>query len=373
MALSDEVVPLQPGPVEAAGGAPFVRIRHDLTRTVLSVLVIGVLLLGSFWILRPFLLPGLWAMTLVVATWPLMLKVQARVRRPSVAVLVMTLAMVVVFVAPIGLALQTLAENTDTLTRWLRTFAETPFPPPPDWVARLPLVGDKVANAWLEISLAGKEGLAARIAPYASQAAHWIAAALGSVGLLLVQLLLTVIISAILFANGETARNALVRFGQRLAGEGGGEVVVLAGRAIRAVAMGVVVTALVQTVLAGLGLAIAGVPFAGLLTAVILVLCIAQLGPVIVLLPAVGWLYWSGQPGWGTTLLVWTVIVGGLDNILRPLLIRRGGADLPLLLIFGGVIGGLLAFGIVGLFIGPVILAVAYTLMQRWMASHPAG
>ena len=91
MALSDEVVPLQPGPVEAAGGAPFVRIRHDLTRTVLSVLVIGVLLLGSFWILRPFLLPGLWAMTLVVATWPLMLKVQARVRRQSVAVLVLSL------------------------------------------------------------------------------------------------------------------------------------------------------------------------------------------------------------------------------------------------------------------------------------------
>jgi len=164
MALSDEVVPLQPGPVEAAGGAPFVRIRHDLTRTVLSVLVIGVLLLGSFWILRPFLLPGLWAMTLVVATWPLMLKVQARVRRQSVAVLVMTLAMVIVFVAPIGLALQTLAENTDTLTRWLRTFAETPFPPPPDWVAGLPLVGEKVASTWLEISLAGKEGLAARIA-----------------------------------------------------------------------------------------------------------------------------------------------------------------------------------------------------------------
>lgn len=372
MALSEEVVPLQAGPVETTS-APFVRIRHDLTRTVLAVLVIGVLILGSFWVLRPFLLPGLWAMTLVVATWPLMLKVQARVRRQSVAVLVMTLAMVVVFVAPIGLALQTLAENTDTLTRWLRTFAETPFPPPPAWVAGLPLVGEKVASTWLEVSLAGKEGLAARIAPYASQAAHWIAAALGSVGLLLVQLLLTVIISAILFANGETARNALVRFGQRLAGEGGGEVVVLAGRSIRAVAMGVVVTALVQTVLAGLGLALAGVPFAGLLTAVILVLCIAQLGPVIVLLPAVGWLYWSGQPGWGTTLLVWTVIVGALDNILRPLLIRRGGADLPLLLIFGGVIGGLLAFGIVGLFIGPVILAVAYTLMQRWMASHPAG
>jgi predicted PurR-regulated permease PerM len=180
-------------------------------------------------------------------------------------------------------------------------------------------------------------------------------------------LLLTIIMSAILYAHGEGAREALIRFGGRLAGTSGEHVVVLAGQAIRAVALGVVVTALVQTVLAGIGLAVAGVPFAGLLTAAILLLCIAQIGPVIVLVPAVIWLYWSNQTAWGTALLVWTIVVGSLDNILRPILIRKG-ADLPLLLIFGGVIGGLLAFGIVGLFIGPVMLAIAYTLLQRWMS-----
>jgi predicted PurR-regulated permease PerM len=135
------------------------------------------------------------------------------------------------------------------------------------------------------------------------------------------------------------------------------------------VALGVVVTALVQTILAGLGLAVAGIPFAGPLTAVILVLCIAQLGPIIVLAGAVAWLYWTDATGWATALLVWTVIVGMLDNILRPMLIRKG-ADLPMLLIFAGVIGGLVSFGIIGLFVGPVVLAVSYTLLKEWVADE---
>jgi predicted PurR-regulated permease PerM len=108
------------------------------------------------------------------------------------------------------------------------------------------------------------------------------------------------------------------------------------------------------------------VPFATVLTAIMFIFCIAQLGPVVVLLPAAGWLYWSDSTGWGTFLLVWTAIVGTMDNVLRPYLIKQG-ADLPLLLIFAGVIGGLLAFGLVGIFVGPVVLAVAYTLADAWV------
>ena len=132
-------------------------------------------------------------------------------------------------------------------------------------------------------------------------------------------------------------------------------------------ALGVVVTAIVQSTAAGIGLAVSGIPYVTVLTAVIFMLCIAQLGPILVLAPAVGWLYWSGDPVWGTVLLVWTVIVGALDNVLRPILIKRG-ADLPLLLIFAGVIGGLVSFGIIGLFVGPVILAVTYRLLESWVA-----
>jgi len=142
--------------------------------------------------------------------------------------------------------------------------------------------------------------------------------------------------------------------------------VVLAGQAIRGVALGVCVTALVQTVLGGIGLAIAGVPFAALLSAVMLMFCIAQIGPGLILFPAVGWVFWTGDTGWGVFLLVWSLVVTTMDNFLRPILIRKG-ADLPLLLIFAGVIGGLLGFGLVGIFVGPVLLAVTYTLLLAWM------
>ena len=184
--------------------------------------------------------------------------------------------------------------------------------------------------------------------------------------MMIIQCLLTVIISAILYSGGESAAVALRRFARRIAGQRADDVVVLAAKTIRGVALGVGLTAVLQTALGGIGLAVAGVPATAVLTAVMFILCIAQLGPVLVLIPAVIWLYWSDQTLWGTVLLVWSILVGSLDNFLRPILIKKG-ADLPLLLIFAGVIGGLLAFGIIGLFIGPVVLAVTYTLLGAWV------
>jgi predicted PurR-regulated permease PerM len=128
-------------------------------------------------------------------------------------------------------------------------------------------------------------------------------------------------------------------------------------------------------VLGGIGLAIAGVPFAAVLTAVMFMLALAQIGVLPVLLGGLVWLWWQDHTGWLVALLIWTIAVASLDNILRPILIRKG-ADLPLLLIFAGVIGGLFAFGLLGLFVGPVLLAVAYTLLDAWVeeaSDAPAG
>jgi predicted PurR-regulated permease PerM len=358
-------------PMTDNGRSPSPTTQRDLTRTVLAVLLMALLIGASFWILRPFLLSIIWAAMIVVATWPMMLRLQDRLRSRALAVTIMSGAMVLVFVVPLVLAIQTLVDNADTIAGWMRTLASAPIPPPPDWVSRIPLVGAKVAEGWTSIAAAGKADLVARLAPHAAAAAQWLADALGGVGILGVQFLLTVIIAVVIYTQGEAARAGLIRFGRRLAGDRGEGVVVLAGQAIRAVALGVVVTALAQTVLAGLGLAVAGIPFAGLLTGVILLLCIAQLGPLLVLVPAVIWLFWNEQTAWGTALLVWTVGVGTMDNLLRPFLIRKG-ADLPMLLIFAGVIGGLIAFGIVGLFVGPVVLAVTYTLLRDWAGEQGA-
>jgi predicted PurR-regulated permease PerM len=169
--------------------------------------------------------------------------------------------------------------------------------------------------------------------------------------------------------TGETAARGVLKFARRLAGARGDQVVRLAGQAIRGVALGVVVTAVVQSVLGGIGLAIAGVPFAPVLTALMFMLALAQIGPAPVLLGALAWLWWQDSTGWFIAMLIWSIAVGSLDNVLRPILIRRG-ADLPLLLIFAGVIGGLFAFGLLGLFVGPVLLAVAYTLLDAWVAEE---
>jgi predicted PurR-regulated permease PerM len=340
--------------------------QHDLTRITFAVLFIIGLIATSLWILLPFLPAVIWATTLVVATWPVMLRVQRRLwDRRGLAVAVMTLALLLVFVVPFWLAIGTITENVSRIAGWVASLESFTVPPPPSWLDRLPLVGAGARKLWETVAATGINELATKVAPYAGSVTGWFVSAVGSFGIVVVQFLLTVIVAAIMYAAGERAAAAVQRFGRRLAGERGEQSVRLAGQAIRGVALGVVVTALAQSILGGIGMAIAGVPFAAVLTAVMFMLCIAQLGPGLVLVPAVIWLYWSGDAGWGTFLLLWSLVVGSLDNALRPFLIRRG-ADLPLLLILSGVIGGLIAFGLVGIFLGPVVLAVPYTLLQAW-------
>jgi len=344
--------------------------RSDLTRTTLAVLFVAGLIAACFWILRPFLPALIWATTLVVATWPVMLRVQHRLwNRRGLAVAIMTLALLLVFVVPFWLAITTIIDNFDRVVEWGTSLKSFKLPPPPEWLATIPLFGERTAQFWESIAASGIEPLVARAAPYAGDAASWFVAALGGLGIVFVQFLLTMAIAATLYAGGERAAGIAQRFGYRLAGERGEQSVRLAGQAIRSVALGVVVTAVLQSVLGGIGIALAGVPFATVLTAFMFMLCIAQLGPLPVLVPVVIWLYWSGASGWGTFVLVWTIIVGSLDSVLRPLLISKG-AHLPLVLLLAGVIGGLIAFGLVGIFLGPVVLAVGYTLLQSWMAEE---
>ncbi len=347
--------------------------QRDLTRTVFAVLFIGGLIGASFWILRPFLGALIWATMIAVATWPAMLTVQRWLRgNRALAVTVMTLALLSILVVPFSLAIGTIVANVETIVGWARSLATFKMPPPPAWLEKLPLIGEKTTEAWEQATAAGIEGLTAMAAPYAGDAARWFVAEVGSFGIVLFQFILIVVFSAILYARGERVATGFVRFARRLAGSHGENALHLAGQAIRCVALGVVVTAIAQSVLGGIGLAIARVPFPAVLTAVMFMLAVAQIGPIPVLVPAVVWVYWSRGSGWGTFLLLWSLVVGTMDNFLRPLLIKKG-ADLPLLLIFAGVIGGLIAFGLIGIFVGPVVLAVGYTLLDAWVSREDAA
>jgi predicted PurR-regulated permease PerM len=351
---------------------PQVRPRFDLTRTVFTVLLIGILLVVSLWVVRPFLPAFIWAVTVSVATWPLLERLQRILwDRRGLAVVAMTLIVLVVFVLPFWFATITLLSHIGDLSALMQAALAFRLPPVPHWVEALPLIGDKAAELWRDVDQSGIAKLGAYLRPYAGWGVGWILGSIGGIGRLLLQFLLTVAIVAVLNARAEAGVRLLDRFGRRMAGPRGGEIVRLAGRSIRAVAMGVMVTSLVETMIGGLGLWLTGVPFAMVLTAVMFVVCVAQAGPGLVLIPALIWMFaFRGVP-MAVVLLLFTIVAIVLDNVLRPFLIKRQ-ADLPLLLILTGVIGGLIAFGLIGLFIGPAILAVSYTLLQSWMEDPEA-
>lgn len=346
------------------------RSQQDLTRTTLAVLFIGGLIAASFWVMRPFLPAIVWAVTLVVATWPLMLRIQHYAgNRRGIAVLVMTVALLLVLVVPFWLATSTIIANMDDITDLARTILSLHVPQPPGWLGDVPLFGPRAADTWLKFASAGVTDLAPRLTPYAGDLTRWFASAVGSLGGMFVEFLLTVAIAAALYSGGERGAAIAIRFGRRLSGDRGEMAVRLAGQAIRGVALGVVVTAVAQSALGGAGLALVGMPFAPVLTAVMFMLCLAQIGPGPVLIPAVIWMYYDSEALWATVLLAFTFVALTMDNFLRPLLIRRG-ADLPLPLILAGVIGGMIAMGLLGIFLGPTVLAIAYTLLNVWMAEN---
>ena len=341
--------------------------RQDVGRITLSVVFIGILLIASFWILLPFLPAVFWATTIVLATWPIMLRLERLFgNRRAPAVVVMTLAILVVLIAPLWLAVSTIVTHMDVLSNFARTIISARLPPLPEWLSQIPLIGSGLAQTWDRLRSSGLTDLTRKLLPYAGSMTLWIGSTAGSVGTAFVQFLLTTLVAVMMYARGERAAARLKLFGRRLAGDRGETVVSLAGQAIRSVALGVVVTAFAQSIVGGIGLLLVGLPFPGLLTALMFMLCLIQLGPSLVLFPAVVWLYYSGEVVGGSVLLLFTIVATTVDQFVRPILIKRG-ADLPLLLIFSGVVGGLLAFGLLGLFIGPTILAVAYTLVNAWI------
>lgn len=347
--------------------------RSELARTLLNITLTGALLIASLWVLSPFLLALTWATMIVVASWPLLLRLERKLGgRRWLAISLLIGALLLLLFLPFTLAIATLLSHTSEILAAAGSLKDLAAPTAPAWLSGLPGVGGKLAQLWAQAAELGTQGLAAKAAPYAGSLSKWFAGRIGGLGLLLLQVLLAIVLAAILYAHGESAAATLRRLARKLGSRKGEEMVLLAAGAIRGVALGVGVTALIQAILGGLGLLLTGIPFAALLTALMFMLCIAQLGVLPVLAPAVIWLYWADHTAWATFLLVWMIVVVNLDNFLRPWLIKRG-ADLPLLLILAGVIGGMISFGLLGIFLGPLLLAVSFTLLGSWLDEAAAS
>jgi predicted PurR-regulated permease PerM len=347
-------------------------LPRDLTRIVLAVVAVGAMILFSLWIVKPFVPATIWATTIVTATWPMLCAVQKRLwGKRWMAVLVMTLALLLIFVVPLSFALRSIVHHEHTIVAWAKTAASFRLAEPPAWVAKLPMVGASAVQEWTRLSREGATELEAMVATHTGQLMSWFVGEVGALGLITGQFLLTVGIAAVLYSTGEQAAHGVRLFLRRLAGHHGDTVMSLVGRAIRGVILGTVVAGFVIAILSGAGLAVARVPAAVLLTVVMFLMYLVQVGTTPVLGIASLWLYANGHTGAGTFLLIWIVVIVAVDSVLRPVLMKMG-AELPLPLVFTGVVGGMAAFGLVGMFVGPITLAVTYTLLEAWVRDEGA-
>lgn len=284
----------------------------------------------------------------------------------KIAAFVYGLLMVAVIAVPFTFLISALVEYAHKAQNLIADIKNNQVPPLPEWISGLPYIGEKASAFWSALEKDPVSTISAYETQLKSFLQHMLSAGGGIVSTGL-ELVVAIIISAILLAQGEKSLLPLQTFFNRLLGEANGSAVINAsGRAIKGVAIGVMGTALIEALLAWVGYRIAGIDMAIGLAALTFFLAVIQLGPLPVLVPVIIWLSQQGQTGWAIFLAVYgLVVLVGADNILKPILIGKSG-KLPILVLFLGVVGGMSAWGFTGMFKGAIILAVAYTLFQSW-------
>jgi predicted PurR-regulated permease PerM len=329
---------------------------------------LGLLGLMVYWcglLISPFVIIVVWAAVLAVALYPVFAWLKGKLGgRGGWASTIIVLTGIVLIVGPVSAMALAMVDNIQALQVHLEA-GDIRIPPPPEGVSEWPLIGKPIAKLWAQAS----SDLGTVLNSFKPQIKSMGSTLLGMVahtGLGALQLIASVIIAGIFFGNAELSKQRLTRLSKRILPGRGSEVVDLAGATVRNVARGVVGISLFQSLLAGIGLMLAGIPFAGLLTFLCLVLAIIQIGPGLVIIPTVIYAWYSMEFLPALIFSVYIIPVMIMDNILKPIVMARG-LDVPMLVIFLGVIGGTLAHGILGLFIGPVVLSLGYELMVAWM------
>jgi predicted PurR-regulated permease PerM len=337
------------------------RIEQLIQVTAIAVLVVGCLM-----VLKPFLAAILSAAILCYSTWPVYEWVERKLnRRRWLAALAMTLLLVLVLVLPLVTVAVTYADEVPHLIELVRETLAEGLPGPPSWLASIPLVGDSLDAGWRE--LAGNRAklgeLLKRLLQPAREVLVYVSILIGEGAL---QFTLIAFVGYFFYRDGAVLANALRNALNRVAGELTGRLLEIVGGTINGVVYGIVGTGIAQGVAAVIGFLIAGVPGALMLGFITCFLSIVPAGPALIWVGATAWLAYQDRPGWAVFMAVWGFfVISGIDNIVKPLLISRG-SSLPFALVLLGVLGGVLAFGFVGIFLGPVLLAVGFNLVRRW-------
>jgi predicted PurR-regulated permease PerM len=339
-------------------------------RTIAGIAAL-VLVVGCVLVLRPFISALLWAIVLCSSSWPIYRRLLKLIGgRRTLAALAMTLGMILVVLLPFVIIGGAVSDDVRDLTVAVRSWIETGPPAPPDWLAKVPLVGPRSVEYWQ--TLATDSAKLVEAGKRLVGPASGLLVAIGKMLISgLVELALSILIAFFLFRDGESAANRVSIAVERVAGERGRHLLTLAGSTVRGVVYGVLGTALVQAVMAGIGYLIASVPGAGMLALLTFFLSVVPVGPPLIWIPATLWLLHEGSTGWAVFMLVWGIGVSSVDNVVKPWLISQG-SDMPFLLMLFGVLGGALAFGFIGVFLGPTLLAVGYRLVTEWAAGATA-
>lgn len=339
----------------------------------LGWLLLALLLAACLALIWPFVSSILWAIVLTFATWPIYRRVLAAVGgRATLAAAIMACSMVAVIVLPFVIAGLSLVDDVRSMTATVRAWLDA-GPPAPEWLGKTPIIGADATAYWQSLAEDNTK-LVAAVKPLVEPVSGFMLRASIALGAGIMELGLSILIAFFLFRDGVGLAARLESALARVAGDRGKHLLSVAGNTVRGVVYGILGTALVQGVIAGIGFAIAGVPAAGLLGLLTFCLSVVPVGPPLVWLPAALWLFHQGSMGWGTFMLVWGMGVSSIDNVVKPWIISQG-SPMPFLLIFFGVVGGALVFGFIGLFVGPTLLAVGYRLVNEWVTirSAPSG
>jgi predicted PurR-regulated permease PerM len=349
--------------VDGAGGGAAVDVAVRLV-------ALGLLGAWCFALMRPFVAILVWGAILAVALWPVFAWLARRLGgRQRLAAALITVAGLAVLLGPVALLLANLATSTEALVRAL-TSGAIAVPPPPPGVADWPLVGEQLAGFWREAS-DNLEQAVERLAPHLQRVANILLGVAATAGVTLLQFLAAVVLAGVLLPNAAPIQAGLGRFVDRLTPARGQGFVDLAAATVRNVARGVVGVAVLQGLLLGFGFLAAGIPFAGLCTLLSIVLSIVQIGPAVVVLGTFAYAWTALDATTALLFTLWTVPVTLVDNVLRPILMAQG-LPVPMVVILIGVVGGTLVHGLVGLFVGPVVLALGWELLRAWVRAEPA-
>lgn len=342
--------------------------KEFMGRVVDTVIRVGLIILLVLWcleIVRPFIIPVLWGIIIAIAVFPGFQRLERGLGgRSTLAATLLSLLGLIVIIGPTILLAETLYGGASGLAGQFGD-GTINIPPPPESVATWPVIGPRLAELW-KMASQNLGSLLSQFTPQLQAAATWLLSAAADAGLGVLQFVFAIVIAGVFMAKAEGGGHAANAIAKRIVGPRGPEYADLANATIRGVTRGILGVALIQAILAGLGFLAVGLPAAGLWALVCLILAVVQIGVGPVMIPAAIYVFYTSDVVAGVLFAIWTVGVIVSDNILKPLLLGRG-ARVPMLIVFLGAIGGFLAFGIIGLFVGAIVLSLGYTLFVAWL------